>query len=136
MIFNKNVTHSISHIWININEKYHYNEWHTHGFSTLTGAYYIKHDNSSENGDIVFKNPFGSYISDIYWPREFVERWNETTSDQISVTPKSNMLLIFPSWLEHKVEINLKDDTRISSSFNSRPILEKTKKMWQGNIWR
>ena len=32
------------------------------------------------------------------------------------------MLLIFPAWLEHKVEMNLKDDNRISLSFNSGPI--------------
>ena len=40
------------------------------------------------------------------------------TAENVEVTPKPNMLLIFPSWLEHKVEANLKNDFRISVSFN------------------
>ena len=56
---------------------------------------------------------------------ELIERWNEVTSELIDFIPKSNKLLIFPSWLEHKAETNLKDDTRISLSFNSIPISEK-----------
>ena len=127
MIFNKNVTHSISHIWININEKHHYNDLHIHGESTLSGAYYIKHDGSNENGNLTFKHPIHhwQYIMRSHWPYELIEEYNEATSEYIDITPKSNMLLIFPSWLEHKAENNLKDDTRISLSFNSDLILEK-----------
>ena len=136
MVFKENVTQNISEMWVNVNGKHHYNEWHIHPYSTLSGAYYIKHDGSSEQGNISFKHPAGTYKNIAHWPEGFVENLNEVTAEVVNITPKPNMLLIFPSWLEHKVEINLKDDTRISSSFNSRPILEKTKKMWQGNIWR
>ena len=119
MIFNKNVTHSISHIWININEKHHYNDLHIHGESTLSGAYYIKHDGLFENGDIIFKHPKAAYMNILHWPPGSIEKTNIMTADYINITPKSNMLLIFPSWLEHKVEANLKNDFRISVSFNS-----------------
>ena len=44
------------------------------------------------------------------------------TAEIINIKPRPNMLLIFPAWLEHKVEMNLKDDNRISLSFNSGPI--------------
>ena len=118
MIFNKNVTHSISHIWININEKHHYNDLHIHGESTLSGAYYIKHDGLFENGDIIFKHPKAAYMNILHWPPGSIEKTNIMTADYINITPKSNMLLIFPSWLEHKVEANLKNDFRISVSFN------------------
>ena len=129
MIFNKNVTHSISHIWININEKHHYNDLHIHGESTLSGAYYIKHDGLFENGDIIFKHPKAAYMNILHWPPGSIEKTNTMTADYINITPKSNMLLIFPSWLEHKVELNLKDDTRISLSFNKIIISEK-KSQW------
>ena len=126
MVFKENVTQNIKDIWVNINEKYHYNDWHIHG-SNLSGIYYIKHDGSNENGNLTFKHPIHhwQYIMRSHWPYELIEEYNEATSEYIDITPKSNMLLIFPSWLEHKAENNLKDDTRISLSFNSDLILEK-----------
>ena len=125
MKFKKNITPNLTNMWVNINEKHHYNEWHTHGFSTLSGAYYIKHDGSHENGDILFKHPSCLYMTLSHWPKDIVENYNEITSGSVNITPIPNMLLIFPSWLEHKTQMNLKDDTRISLSFNVHPILDK-----------
>ena len=62
-------------------------------------------------------------MSITHWPQGIIIKSNEVTAEVFEVTPKPNMLLIFPSWLEHKAEMNLKDDTRISLSFNSEPIL-------------
>ena len=133
MIWKDNLKHRLEsqEMWVNINEKHHYNEWHNHSNSTLSGTYYIKHDGSIENGIIVFKHPVFQFpfIMKTHWPnKELIERYNEVTSEIIDFLPQSNMLLIFPSWLEHKVETNLKDDTRISLSFNTIPILEKKSK--------
>ena len=125
MKFKEKVTQNITNMWVNINEKHHYNEWHVHPFSTLSGTYYIKHDGSEEQGDITFKHPASPYVNLIHWPTEMVETSNEITSEFAGTMIESNTLLIFPSWLEHKVGNNLKDDTRISLSFNSDPILEK-----------
>ena len=125
MTFKENVIQNIDIMWTNINEKHHYNEWHIHPMSTLSGVYYIKHDESKENGEILFKHPAGSYMIFAHWVNGMVENHNEITAGNITFTPKSNMLLIFPSWLEHKAENNLKDDTRISLSFDSDLILEK-----------
>ena len=125
MKFKEKVTQNITNMWVNINEKHHYNEWHIHGYSTLSGAYYIKHDGSVENGDILFKHPKDLYMTVSHWPEGIAERGNEITTAGMNATPKSNMLLIFPSWLEHRVEANLKNDSRISISFNSSPQLEK-----------
>ena len=136
MIFRNNVIQNINDMWVNINEKYHYNEWHIHPGSVISGAYYIKHDGCNENGAITFKHSNGTYKNIAHWPAGLIESENEVTGEIVQLNPEPNMLLLFPGWLEHKAEINLKDDTRISSSFNSRPILEKTKQQWQGNIWR
>jgi uncharacterized protein (TIGR02466 family) len=124
MVFRENIILSISEMWININEKHHYNELHFHSYSTLSGAYYIKHDGSIDNGNISFKHP-NQYINIAHWPEQMIEIPNEMSADIFHVTPKPNMLLIFPSWLEHKAELNLKNDTRISVSFNSQCIEKK-----------
>ena len=125
MVFKENIILSTREMWVNINEKHHYNEWHVHPHSTLSGTYYIKHDGSAENGNISFKHPNYQYLELAHWPKGIIEIPNEVTSDIISIIPRSNRLLIFPSWLEHKAETNLKNNSRISVSFNSSPILEK-----------
>ena len=124
MKFKENVTQSIDNMWLMINEKHHYVDWHIHHKATLSGVYYIKHD-GVENGNIMFKHPEHPQMSALHWKKELVEVWDMTSGELFIIPPKSNMLLIFPSWLEHKVEMNLKDDTRISLSFNSQVIPEK-----------
>ena len=119
MIFSSEVTQGIGNSWININEKHHYNEWHNHPGGNLSGAYYIKHDGSSENGNIIFRHPNHLYMITSHWPENIIKTPNIVSSEIVNTTPKSNTLLIFPSWLEHKVEANLKDNIRISLSFNS-----------------
>tara|TARA_B100001564_G_scaffold352847_1_gene360883 strand:- start:1383 stop:2024 length:642 start_codon:yes stop_codon:yes gene_type:complete len=118
MKFKGNVIQSLSNMWVNINEKHHYNEWHIHPYATLSGVFYIKH-NGAENGDILFKHPNHQYMSFAHCPANLVELPNRITSGVVNVTPNSNMLILFPAWLEHKADTNLKNDTRISLSFNS-----------------
>jgi len=118
MKFKTDVTQTLANMWVNINEKHHYNDWHIHPFATLSGVYYIKHD-GVENGDILFQHPEHPQMSALHWPPEMVEVYNAATSGVVNITPKSNMLLIFPSWMNHSVEANLKNDPRISVSFNS-----------------
>ena len=118
MKFKGNVTQSINNMWVIINEKHQYVDWHIHHNATLSGVFYIKHE-GVESGDILFKHPEYPQMSALHWKKELVEVWNMTSGEILNITPSSNMLLIFPSWTEHKVELNLKDDPRISLSFNS-----------------
>ena len=124
MKFKGNVIQSIVNMWLMINEKHHYVDWHIHHEATLSGVYYIKHD-GVENGNILFKHPEHPQMSALHWKKELVEAWDVTSGELFIIPPKSNMLLIFPSWLEHSAEANFKNDSRISLSFNSFPILEK-----------
>ena len=125
MVFKENVRQGFSNMWVNINEKHHYNEWHIHLMSPLSGVYYIKLDCSKEQGDIMFKHPKNLYMIKSHWPENIIKTPNIVSSEIVNTVPKSNTLLIFPSWLEHKAEVNLKDDIRISLSFNSDILLEK-----------
>ena len=125
MKFKEDVMQNCGNMWVNINEKNHYNEWHIHPHSTLSGVYYIKHDGSIENGNIMFKHPNNLYLTTSHFPPGTIETPNEIVSESANIIPRPNLLLIFPSWLEHKAETNLKDDARISLSFNTTLILEK-----------
>ena len=121
--FKVDVAQRLANLWVNINGKHHYNDWHTHFYSTLSGVFYIKHD-GAENGNILFKHSNHPETGMLYWPPT-VKSHNLMTTGVLNITPKTNMLLIFPSWLNHSVESNLKQDSRISLSFNSQFLPEK-----------
>jgi len=119
MKFKENIKQGLANMWVNINENHHYNEWHIHPGCTLSGVFYIKHDSSAENGEILFKHPKFPYMTMMHWPQDLVEMPNAITSDEVPYLPSPNTLIIFPAWMEHKVSANLKKDCRISISFNS-----------------
>ena len=115
MKFKKTVKQEIDNIWININQKEHSNCFHVHPFSRLSGAFYLTRGKSS----IVFRHPFND-ITTYFWGESIIEEWNEVNSGEWKIEPESNMLIIFPPWLEHKVLVNKEDTDRISLSFNTQ----------------
>tara|TARA_B100000945_G_scaffold134019_1_gene107006 strand:+ start:180 stop:767 length:588 start_codon:yes stop_codon:yes gene_type:complete len=98
--------------WVNINNRGNYNSRHTHsnGINFLSGVYYVTVPKNS--GNIVFFDP----KSMIFSSAPDGEYYRRSTSEVCE--PKENMLLLFPSWLEHEVEQNNTDEDRISISFN------------------
>ena len=44
---------------------------------------------------------------------------DQINSGIVSLTPRKNILFIFPSWSNHSVDPNLSDEPRISLSFNT-----------------
>ena len=119
----KFVTNTFMHlqnIWANINEKYCYNEWHNHAMSLLSGVFYIKHNTLTENGSFMWENPINlSNLWPLYISKGLIKQPNMVIADFWTIDPEPNLLLIFPSWVEHKAEINFSDDPRISISFDS-----------------
>lgn len=117
-----NRTLSIGNYWININKKNSYNIEHVHPGSLLSAVYYAKVPKNS--GNIIFFNPNRS-MQDAYlnhW--DILNEVNQnslsaTLSSAIIVPPVEKMLIIFPSWLYHSVDLNSSDDDRISIAFNS-----------------
>lgn len=112
----------ISNMWININKYGDHNASHFHQGSILSGTFYVK---TPENcGGIKFENPIAplmeSYLH--YWHfKENELQYYPWLFSNITVPCKENMVVIFPSWLEHSVERNLNmDEDRISISFNTK----------------
>ena len=106
----------IDNIWLNINEKGHYNNSHVHPNSTLAGVLYLQCDEDS--GRIGFMNDNSVKK---HYPFNF---YHETTifSDYAYYTPETGMSIVFPSWTDHFVEQSLSDIPRISIAYNLKEV--------------
>jgi uncharacterized protein (TIGR02466 family) len=102
-------------LWANINSYKDFNENHLHTDSLISGVYYLQTPKNC--GNISFLNPC-NYM-EYSWNSKFFIKHNEYNSSKYFFKPSKNLLLLFPSWLFHKVEPNLnKKINRISISFN------------------
>ena len=98
--------------WVNINPKGSFNVLHDHsapdGF--LSGVFYVRVPENS--GNIYFRDP-RTFV------RCFPDQWYSSKgADETSIVPKENMLVVFPTWLSHRVGVNMSEEDRISISFN------------------
>ena len=102
----------ITNMWAIINKDRAFNERHHHGNSSLSAAYYVKAEKNS--GDIIFFDPRQANV--FHHPAS--KEANSLNCQVQSVTPKAGTLVLFPSYLEHKVDENLSNEERIVISFN------------------
>ena len=109
----------ITSMWSIINNKDAFNEKHHHGNSALSAAYYVKAEQNA--GDILFFDPRQANVFHHPTSKEV----NSINAQVQSVTPKAGTLVLFPSYLEHKVNPNLSNDERIVISFNVALIRKK-----------
>lgn len=100
----------IDNSWLNIFEKGQLIGYHDHGYqpNTISGVYYFR--TPLNCGRIIFKssNPFA-----VSFPHNSSKYANLITCDV-----EEDMIILFPSWLSHKVEPNKNKDLRISIAFN------------------
>lgn len=103
--------------WVNITDKGESQEWHTHTDAYISGVYYYQ--TSGKDGRLGFRNPvpFGSLglfpVGGVMLEKEFF-------------IPQNGALILFPGWLEHKVEVNTTDEERITIAFNWLARLDET----------
>ena len=102
----------ITNMWFNINHPGNYNVMHNHPGSFFSGAFYI--DVPQNSGELVFKPPTGA--ESFYFGGDYNNYFVRT----VHIKPKRNLLVLFPSWIDHYVEQNNSDLDRISISFNTR----------------
>jgi uncharacterized protein (TIGR02466 family) len=105
--------------WFSINRRHALHEKHNHLPSTWSGVYYIQCD--EEDSGITFVNKH----LDSNWP--YCERTEPTeyNSGVSTIQPQSGSLVIFPSYLDHKVEQQTTDNERITIAFNFGVINEQ-----------
>ena len=109
--------------WKNINEPGNFNVKHNHPRANLSGVLWIK--TPKDSGNIVFTSPqlFNKFQELDSYKDEF--RYNSNSYMTYYFPPTEGIILIFPSSLEHEVEVNKSDQDRISYSFNIKLIHEE-----------
>ena len=104
----------ITQSWLNITKPGEHHHEHSHANSIISGVFYIS---TEEDDKITFSDPNIKLKGLIKFEFEEFNPFNSTTWFFPSVT---NELILFPSWMNHKVEVNEKATTdRISISFNT-----------------
>ena len=114
--FNTSLRQAITEAWININQKGDFNYSHDHPGSLFSAVYYVK--GGPDKGALEFKTPIAPHtytISD-----EMVGGFNAFTGHAMVIPPVTGDLLIFPSWLLHRVNMSQSEEERISIALNSR----------------
>jgi uncharacterized protein (TIGR02466 family) len=104
----------ITQSWLNVTKPGEYHHIHSHMNSIISGVFYIS---TEEDDRINFIDPNAKLKVLInFEPKEF----NPFNSGSWSFPSVTNQLMLFPSWLDHKVDVNETATTdRISLSFNT-----------------
>ena len=104
----------ITQSWLNINKPGEFHHEHSHSNSIISGVFYV----STEEDDKIFFTDPNQKLKDLL--RSEVTTFNLWNSSSWFFPAVTNELLIFPSWLNHRVDQNEKaTKNRISISFNT-----------------
>jgi uncharacterized protein (TIGR02466 family) len=103
--------------WINVNRTGDKNVLHCHPGCFLSGTYYVKIPSDMQGGEIVFRDPRGPAVA-MYETPGIELPWVGSGSG-IPFTPTTGQVLIFPAWLEHRVDQFQGTGDRISIAFNA-----------------
>jgi uncharacterized protein (TIGR02466 family) len=114
--FHPSMRQVITEAWININGKGHFNYSHDHPGSLFSAVYYVK--GGADKGELELKTPIAPHTYTI--SNEMVGGFNAFTGHAMVIPPVTGDLVIFPSWLLHRVNLSRSDEDRISIAFNSR----------------
>ena len=107
-VSNKHGIVSMSNSFLNIMKKEGFQFSHKHPYSAISGVYYYSAVES--DATITFENP--NIIAD------FIDPAGQLLSNTATFMPKTSRLLLFPSWLTHRVNLHTSDLNRIAIAFN------------------
>ena len=93
----------------------HFNK-HDHYGAIISGVLYLKAPTNC--GNIRFYNPnIGRRATDVFFERLKIDS-NEYNYHYVEYTPIEGEMIMFESWLEHSVDMNISTENRIAVSFN------------------
>ena len=107
----------ISSSWFTKTHKGEQSPMHDHKNCVFSAVYYYG-DYDDKVGNLIFKNPIVNLTS----YRLNVGKSNKFNTYDIEVTPQSGSLLIFPSYVSHKIDVHKSDVPRLSLAFNMVPV--------------
>ena len=107
-----NINYKIFSSWLTKTEPKAFSESHSHTNSWLSGVYYPK-------GNPSFKIKFyNDNKSQFFTPPT---KYNIYNSNEWTISPQNDYLIIFFSQLRHKIILNNSDENRYSLAFNLIP---------------
>lgn len=102
--------------WSTRTRKGDYSKFHNHRNCLYSGVYYF--DGDEKTGKIKFNNPLRNSL----WVES--TKFNELNMDQFRIRPHKNLLIFFPSYMDHAVQEHQSDAVRYSIAFNLIPVGE------------
>ena len=114
----QNYSLSMLNLWINVNKKGNSNAAHTHPGAVLSGVYYLSLPSCCYGNLIFQRNPVDQHLRESWGCSDNFDRYNDLLADEYDIYPEEDRLIIFPSWLTHRVDASAGDGERISISFN------------------
>ena len=90
---------------------------HYHKNSFYSGVYYFDEYEENKGGQLEFQTPLMNLPDFYLTPKE----WNFLNTNVIEITPVKNLLVLFPSYLFHRVLLYQGTSIRRSLSFNIVP---------------
>jgi len=97
----------ITGAWVNVYPPGAFQFEHEHPGSDISGVYYYQ--SNGNDGDIVFRNPN---------PYAFGNNFDKSKNQVVNYTPMTGKMILFPSWMTHRVDLNKSESDRISIAFN------------------
>ena len=113
--------YAITTSWITLNKKGEGSHHHRHNNSFWSGVYYYQEEYPEGTGKILFENP-NSTAFDFALQDNDIEHFNNMNALVLTVEPKPNLLIMFPSYILHQVLPNNIDTERCSLAFNTIPL--------------
>ena len=112
---------SLANFWVNISGKGSSNTVHTHAGITYSGVFYIRVPEGMKGGNFRFYRNFSDDCLNSeenmgYFKKDYKRQLHDYSV--ITLPPKENLLIVFPGWAPHAVEIISSDGERIGISFN------------------
>ena len=102
----------ITSMWSIINKQNASNARHIHSNNYISSAYYVKAPQKC--WDIIFYDPRS--VTTFRYPK--ISKPNKLNTNIFSIQPKEGLLVLFPSYLYHSVDMSESDEERIVISFN------------------
>lgn len=110
-------------MWANVSTTGASNDWHVHPQAFWSAVYYVDDgydgsDNPEAGGELVLQDP--RFPMNRMFSTELVFRATDGQPQPHTriIRPRSGMLIAFPSWLYHRVQIYKGDANRISLAIN------------------
>ena len=113
--------YAITTSWFTLCNRGEGSQLHYHKNSFWSCVYYYQEEYPEGTGNILFNNP-NTEKFDFYFSSNDIVKLNNINSLAIYVPPQPNLLLVFPSYLQHQVLKHNNDASRSSLAFNIVPL--------------